>query len=55
MGCYGIGVTRLLQALVERSLMKNQGRMLWPSSVAPFTVCILPLTNKKVCYAQMLH
>ncbi len=42
MGCYGIGVTRTLQAVIEQCNDKDGIR--WPVSVAPFTVCITPLT-----------
>ena len=41
MGCYGIGVTRTLQAVIEQSHDKDGIR--WPLSVAPFTVCITAL------------
>jgi prolyl-tRNA synthetase len=41
MGCYGIGVTRTLQAVIEQS-HDNNG-IVWPLSVAPYTVCITPL------------
>ncbi|MCB0377313.1 MAG: proline--tRNA ligase [Bdellovibrionales bacterium] len=41
MGCYGIGVTRSLQAIVEQS--HDEDGMMWPKSVAPFSVhvCLL--------------
>jgi prolyl-tRNA synthetase len=42
MGCYGIGVTRTLQAVIEQS--NDKDGIVWPMSVAPFTVCITPLT-----------
>lgn len=42
MGCYGIGITRTLQAVIEQSHDANG--VIWPASVAPFTVCITPLT-----------
>ena len=42
MGCYGIGVTRTLQAVIEQCNDKDGIR--WPVSVAPFSVCITPLT-----------
>ena len=48
MGCYGIGVSRLLQAIVEYNLIKHSGRMIWPLSVAPVKVCVTPLIFKKV-------
>ncbi len=41
MGCYGIGVTRTLQAVIEQS--HDQNGIVWPLSVAPYRVCITPL------------
>ncbi len=41
MGCYGIGVTRTLQAVIEQS--NDKDGIIWPLSVAPYTVCITPL------------
>lgn len=41
MGCYGIGVTRTLQAVIEQSNDKNG--ISWPVSIAPFEVCITAL------------
>jgi prolyl-tRNA synthetase len=41
MGCYGIGVTRTLQAVIEQS--NDTNGIIWPVSVAPYTVCITPL------------
>ncbi len=38
MGCYGIGVSRTVQAVIEQSHDKDG--IIWPSSVAPFQVCI---------------
>ena len=42
MGCYGIGVTRTLQAVIEQS--NDVNGIVWPISVAPYTVCITPLS-----------
>jgi prolyl-tRNA synthetase len=42
MGCYGIGVTRTLQAVIEQS--NDKDGIVWPLSVAPFAVCITPLS-----------
>jgi prolyl-tRNA synthetase len=42
MGCYGIGVTRTMQAVIEQS--NDKDGIVWPMSVAPFTVCITPLS-----------
>ena len=44
MGCYGIGVTRTLQAVIEQSHDANG--IVWPVSVAPFTVSLLLLDPK---------
>ena len=44
MGCYGIGVTRTLQAIIEQG--HDQDGILWPASVAPFHVEILPLSTE---------
>ena len=41
MGCYGIGVTRLLGAAVEQN--HDERGMIWPSSIAPFSVVIVAL------------
>ncbi|HMJ90507.1 MAG TPA: proline--tRNA ligase [Candidatus Acidoferrum sp.] len=41
MGCYGIGVTRTLQAIIEQS--NDKDGIIWPRSVAPYLVCITPL------------
>ena len=38
MGCYGIGVSRTLQAVIEQCHDKDG--IIWPASVAPFQVCI---------------
>ncbi len=41
MGCYGIGVSRTLQAVIEQS--NDKDGIIWPLSVAPYPVCITPL------------
>ncbi len=41
MGCYGIGVTRTMQAVIEQC--NDKDGVIWPLSVAPFPVCITPL------------
>jgi len=42
MGCYGIGVTRTLQAVIEQC--NDKDGIIWPLSVAPYTVCLTPLS-----------
>ncbi len=44
MGCYGIGVTRTLQAVIEQS--HDADGIVWPISVAPFAVSLLLLDPK---------
>ena len=39
MGCYGIGVTRTLQAIIEQSFDENG--IIWPLAVAPYQVCVV--------------
>jgi len=41
MGCYGIGITRTLQAIIEQG--NDKDGIIWPLSVAPYQVCITPL------------
>jgi prolyl-tRNA synthetase len=45
MGCYGIGVTRIVAAAIEQN-HDNQG-VIWPHSLAPFQVAILGMNQKK--------
>ncbi|MEF9995108.1 MAG: proline--tRNA ligase [Burkholderiaceae bacterium] len=41
MGCYGIGVTRLLGAAIEQN--HDDKGIIWPDSIAPFTVVVCPV------------
>lgn len=45
MGCYGIGIGRLLATAVE--VHHDDKGIIWPLSIAPFHVHLIPLTNKK--------
>ncbi len=44
MGCYGVGVSRTLAAVVEQH--NDENGISWPMSIAPAHVCIVPLTIK---------
>ncbi|MGL5042071.1 MAG: proline--tRNA ligase [Culicoidibacterales bacterium] len=44
MGCYGMGVSRLLMALIEGNQVEN--KLVWPLSVAPFQVHLLVANTK---------
>lgn len=41
MGCYGIGVTRLLGAAIEQN--HDERGIIWPVAMAPFTVVLCPI------------
>ena len=41
MGCYGIGITRILGAAVEQN--HDARGMIWPEALAPFTVVVCPI------------
>ena len=42
MGCYGIGVSRMLAAIVEQR--NDEHGICWPVSVAPYEVAVIPLS-----------
>jgi len=45
MGCYGIGVTRLVAAAIEQN--NDQRGIVWPTPIAPFTVLLVPINLHK--------
>ena len=45
MGCYGIGVTRVIAAAIEQNY-DEQG-IIWPESIAPFNIAIVPMNQAK--------
>ncbi|MCH4058041.1 MAG: proline--tRNA ligase [Lactobacillaceae bacterium] len=45
MGCYGIGVSRLLSAIIEQH--SDDHGIIWPRNVAPFDVHLIPVNIKK--------
>ncbi|MFI4846827.1 MAG: proline--tRNA ligase [Candidatus Makana argininalis] len=45
MGCYGIGISRLISSLIEQNNIKN--KIIWPECLAPFNVAILPINMHK--------
>jgi prolyl-tRNA synthetase len=45
MGCYGIGVSRVVAAAIEQNY--DEKGIIWPQQIAPFTVAILPMNMKK--------
>jgi prolyl-tRNA synthetase len=45
MGCYGIGVSRIVAAAIEQN--HDEHGMIWPESIAPFQLAIIPINMKK--------
>src|SRR5438270_215704 len=45
MGCYGIGVTRVVAAAIEQS--HDERGIIWPAPIAPFQVVLVPLNLQK--------
>jgi prolyl-tRNA synthetase len=45
MGCYGIGVTRVVAAAIEQH--HDEQGIIWPASIAPFSVCVVPIGYHK--------
>ncbi len=44
MGCYGIGVTRVVAAAIEQN--HDESGIIWPVELAPFQISVLPLAMK---------
>jgi len=57
MGCYGIGVSRVVAAAVEQHF--DDRGILWPGALAPFTVGIVAINGRKspdvTAAAELLH
>jgi prolyl-tRNA synthetase len=46
MGSYGIGVSRLVGAIIEAKYDEKSEIMKWPLSVAPYDIALIPMINK---------
>jgi len=46
MGSYGVGVSRLVGAIIEAKYNDKEEVMKWPISVSPYDIAIIPLINK---------
>ncbi len=57
MGCYGIGVTRIVAAAIEQN--HDQRGIIWPQPIAPFELAIVPIGYRKSALvretAEKLH
>jgi len=45
MGCYGIGVTRVIASAIEQNY--DEKGIIWPAAIAPFEVAIVPMNAHK--------
>lgn len=45
MGCYGIGVSRVVAATIEQN--HDESGIIWPAAIAPFQVAIVPINYHK--------
>jgi prolyl-tRNA synthetase len=52
MGCYGIGVSRVMAATIEQN--NDEKGIIWPESIAPFKVIIVPINYHKSGRVQEL-
>jgi len=50
MGCYGIGVTRVVAAAIEQNHDANG--IIWPEALAPFQVILVPINYQKSARVQ---
>lgn len=51
MGCYGIGISRILSAVAEQH--HDSGGILWPNAIAPFRVHLIPVSFKDAGQVQV--
>ncbi len=51
MGSYGIGISRLLSAIVEQTADENG--MVWPAAIAPYDVHVVPINVKKADQVEL--
>ncbi len=53
MGCYGIGVSRIVAAAIEQSHDKDG--IIWPFSIAPFDIHIIQLSDEATAICEKLY
>lgn len=51
MGCYGIGVSRLLSAIIEQN--SDENGIIWPQTIAPFDIHVVPVNSKNDVQARL--
>ena len=45
MGCYGIGISRIVAAAIEQN--HDESGIIWPENIAPYKVIIIPINMHK--------
>jgi len=50
MGCYGIGVTRVVAAAIEQN--HDDRGIVWPEALSPFDVIVIPINSEKSAAVQ---
>jgi prolyl-tRNA synthetase len=53
MGCYGIGISRIVAAAIEQN--NDQDGIKWPAPIAPFQVLILPISKEQLPQAEEIY
>jgi prolyl-tRNA synthetase len=53
MGCYGIGVSRILSAVIEQN--HDEHGIIWPPTLAPFHVHLIPISAKDTLQTQVVN
>lgn len=53
MGCYGIGIDRTMATVIEQN--NDENGIIWPMSIAPYQVILLPLAQEADLIAQKLY
>jgi prolyl-tRNA synthetase len=53
MGCYGIGVSRLISAVIEQN--NDDAGIIWPDEIAPYRVAVLPLDPQEPAINDRAH
>lgn len=51
MGCYGIGISRIVAAAIEQS--HDERGILWPAAMAPFQIVLIPIAYHKTEVVRM--
>ena len=52
MGCYGIGISRLMGAIAE--IHNDQNGLIWPKEVAPYDIHLISIGDEKLATTEAL-